>query len=174
MNGHERMYDYKNAPEPWIRETLSKLYNRLVANRQADGGLAAMGSEEAAKRVEEIKKYLDIFETEVPDNPAPEPKQNPQELTVERYRLDLGGVTLERVGQMKGPDRWAIRSSGRCLNKAGRYEMELTPSSRTDGFLARCRFESVKEAMQAWDKGAGISRPDYGQDKGAGPDIEED
>jgi hypothetical protein len=61
----------------------------------------------------------------------------------------LNAITIQRVGQMAGPDKWAVRSNGDCLNTSGEWEWEPMPSSRDDEFLARCRFNSPQEAMAA-------------------------
>lgn len=58
-------------------------------------------------------------------------------------------VRVERARQMQGPALWAVRCFGDCLNKSGGWEFEPMPSSRDDEFLARCRFASMPEAMQA-------------------------
>lgn len=52
---------------------------------------------------------------------------------------------IERVGQMKGDDKFAARLHGNCLNKNGDWEYEPMPSSRDDEFMGRCRFETFKE-----------------------------
>lgn len=48
--------------------------------------------------------------------------------------------------------RWAIRDAGYCMAKDGRWEYEPLPSSRTDAFLKRCRYNSVKDALEVWDR----------------------
>lgn len=48
----------------------------------------------------------------------------------------------------RGGDRWAVRDGrGYVLNGQGHFEYERWPSSRDDGFLARCRF-SRDEAIR--------------------------
>lgn len=66
-------------------------------------------------------------------------------------RDDANPVTLERVGQLDGPDRWAIRWSRYCLTRKGKWEYESMPSSRTKTFFARCRFATAEAALAAWD-----------------------
>jgi hypothetical protein len=58
-------------------------------------------------------------------------------------------VAIDRVRQIKGEDLWAVRRSGGCLNKDGEWEYEPMPSSRDDEFLARCRFATAREAIDA-------------------------
>lgn len=62
------------------------------------------------------------------------------------------GVTLDRCGQIEGPDLWAIRRPGACLNRKGEWEIEPKPSSRTKAFFKRCRFASPEAALDVWDK----------------------
>ena len=59
-----------------------------------------------------------------------------------------GGASIEKVAS----SRWAVRHLGECLNKNGEYEPEPQPSSRDDGFLDRCRFDSPEDAYMAWDR----------------------
>lgn len=58
--------------------------------------------------------------------------------------------TIEKCVQRNGTVLWAVRDAGYVLNKAGEWEYEPLPSSRTDAFFSRCRFRSKEEAMQAW------------------------
>lgn len=48
--------------------------------------------------------------------------------------------------------KWAVRKHGSCLDKNGEWEYEPMPSSRTDEFYARCRFESLQDAVNAYNK----------------------
>lgn len=81
------------------------------------------------------------------DNPTPAP------LVVNEYQLEGGGrfdaddITLRRMPQRKGADKWAIYNRGAVLSKDGDWEYEPTPSSRTDEYLQRCRFDSMQEAL---------------------------
>lgn len=51
-----------------------------------------------------------------------------------------------RSGQ--GPIQWAVTNgAGDCLNKRGHWEHEPQPSSRTDAFLRRTRWESFHDAL---------------------------
>ena len=67
--------------------------------------------------------------------------------TVVKYSLP-NGASIEKVAS----SRWAVRHLGECLNKNGEYEPEPQPSSRDDGFLDRCRFDSPEDAYMALDR----------------------
>ena len=82
-------------------------------------------------------------------NPAPV-----ENLKVLVYELDFWSysidVRLECVQQIDGPDLWAIREKGCCLNKQGEWEIEPIPSSRTSTFYKRCRWKSAEAALKFW------------------------
>lgn len=64
------------------------------------------------------------------------------------------GICIE-VADFKSDDsmRFAVRRiDGCCLNKEGGWEDEPLPSSRDEGFLHRCRWDSFSEAAQAIDR----------------------
>jgi len=67
-------------------------------------------------------------------------------------------VTLNLRRGDHGAKRWAISEMGYVLNKKGRWEMEPIPSSRTDAFYRRCRFDTAEEALAFWRKGKHTSR----------------
>lgn len=71
-------------------------------------------------------------------------------LQVRSYKVDRE-INIERCGQIEGPDKWAVRKPGACLNKRGEWEWEPLPSSRDDEFLERCRFATAVEAYAAID-----------------------
>lgn len=72
----------------------------------------------------------------------------------ERSEDGLVDVRLERCRQANGPDRWAIREWRFVLNKQGQWEREPDkPAGRNAEFLARCRFDTVREALGFWNKG---------------------
>jgi hypothetical protein len=58
-------------------------------------------------------------------------------------------VKVQRSRQLDGSEKWAVRKLGECLNKQGEWEWEPMPSSRDDEFIARCRFDSAQEAIDA-------------------------
>lgn len=49
----------------------------------------------------------------------------------------------------QGPVLWAVKRRGDCLSKSGKLEWEPQPSSRTEAFIKRCRWESFDEALAA-------------------------
>lgn len=49
-------------------------------------------------------------------------------------------------------ERWAVRRGENvCLNRHGEWEYEPSPSNRDDEFYDRCRFESIDDAVSAYD-----------------------
>lgn len=58
-------------------------------------------------------------------------------------------VRIQRARQMEGPDKWKVERDGSVLNKSGDWEYEPLPSSRSDEFLARCRYDTAQEAIRA-------------------------
>jgi hypothetical protein len=79
-----------------------------------------------------------------------------QDLQINRYQLREGEFKydepfiLERVGQLAGPDKWAIRHRGRCLDKAGNWDLELLPSNRDKEYIKNNRWDSAEEALSFW------------------------
>jgi len=61
-------------------------------------------------------------------------------------------VTIRRMGQISGPDKFSVNFRSLCLNKNSEWEFEPIPSSRDDEFLERCRFDSFEEAVLALEK----------------------
>jgi hypothetical protein len=59
-----------------------------------------------------------------------------------------GPVVIDTCKQINHTTLYAVRQLGCCLNSDGEWEREPIPSSRTDEFLARCRYET-------WEKAAG-------------------
>jgi hypothetical protein len=76
------------------------------------------------------------------------------ELVISSYRIPgtglLSPVHLERCERPEGDARWAIRHAGCCLNRKAEWEFEPIPSSRTDAFFARCRYDTIEEALAVW------------------------
>lgn len=46
------------------------------------------------------------------------------------------------------PSQWAIREMQMVMTKDGEWEWEPSPSNRDDDFLARTRFDTVKDAAE--------------------------
>lgn len=66
--------------------------------------------------------------------------------------LTASAVRLEEVEQQGGAARYAIRQGGNCLGNDGQWELEPQPSSRDAEFLTRCRFETIGQALAAWQR----------------------
>ncbi|HUS92188.1 MAG TPA: hypothetical protein VM695_10085 [Phycisphaerae bacterium] len=64
-------------------------------------------------------------------------------------KLRRDDVTLHRLGQIEGPDLYAVRNRGWCLARNGEWEWEPIPSSRDEAFMKRCRFPSFEAALKA-------------------------
>lgn len=54
---------------------------------------------------------------------------------------NLYEITVEERGQLDGTTLWAACRMGRCLNRRGRWDYEMQPSSRTDRWIAGHRFD---------------------------------
>lgn len=54
--------------------------------------------------------------------------------------------------------KWTILQGGACFNKQGKWEYEPMPSSRTDEFIERTRWNSAQEALDFWVRAEGRSR----------------
>jgi hypothetical protein len=65
------------------------------------------------------------------------------------YGRDEDVLTIDRIRQGNGNDRFAVRHGRVCLNHKGEMEYEPQPSSRSDEFLTRCRFDTFEEAVAA-------------------------
>jgi hypothetical protein len=52
-------------------------------------------------------------------------------------------------------EKWAVRYGQCCLNKDSEWEREPSPSYRTAKFCARCRFDSLGDAIAAFNKRRG-------------------
>lgn len=78
-------------------------------------------------------------------------------VAVQSYALE-DGCTIERCVQRKDPNSlrppvlWAVRSTFGVLSREGEFEYEPLPSSRSEDFLQRCRFDSAQEAFDAWQR----------------------
>jgi len=80
---------------------------------------------------------------------------NKIELPVLRYDAG-GGVTIDAVKRRDQPALWAVRWQGDCLSCDGEWEWEPSPSNREDEWLARFRYATAADALDAlrkWDHG---------------------
>ncbi len=78
------------------------------------------------------------------------------ELEIASYQIFgtglLDRVVIDLVGNPENVVRWAIRQAGFCLNRKGDWEYEPIPSSRTEAFFKRCRFNTLEDAVAAWKR----------------------
>jgi hypothetical protein len=58
-------------------------------------------------------------------------------------------VQIQAAKQIDGSTLWAVRRNGTVLAKDSSWEFEPMPSSRDDEFLARCRYATPREALDA-------------------------
>ena len=70
-------------------------------------------------------------------------------LDVEVSAYTVRSTKVERVAQMDGTYKWAVRRNALALNKQGEWEYEPLPSRRDYAFLERCRFHTAKAAIDA-------------------------
>ena len=61
-------------------------------------------------------------------------------------------IRIDTALQLKGPAKFAVRSSSSCLCHDGEWEWEPNPSSRDAEFLARARYDTLAEAFEAAKK----------------------
>ena len=77
-----------------------------------------------------------------------------ERLKIHSYILDgnqLPRVMLVRCEQRNGTIKWAIRKGDNlCFDKNGQWEYEPSPSSRTLGFIERCRWDTIENAVNLW------------------------
>lgn len=71
--------------------------------------------------------------------------------TIDSYVVPLNGFEykVQRVHQTDGNYLWKAMHGSNCLSKSGEFEYEPLPSSRDDAFLARCRFATAVDAIDA-------------------------
>lgn len=79
---------------------------------------------------------------------------------IESYSLPDAGLDIIRAEQRTGPAKWKVSNGGYCLTKTGDWEFEPIPSNRTDDFIARCRFDTDHEAIDAAIKSSNTRRQD--------------
>jgi len=49
-------------------------------------------------------------------------------------------------------EKWAVRWFSSCLNSNAEWELEPIPSSRDDAFYTRCRFETLEQAVETYNR----------------------
>ncbi len=62
-------------------------------------------------------------------------------------RPGISQVRVERRNGVDHPESWAIVSMGDNLTRAGYWEWERSPSSRSEEFLEQARWSSAREAI---------------------------
>lgn len=60
-------------------------------------------------------------------------------------------VTIEARNQSADARLWTVCKDGHCLNDFDEFEYEPRPSSRTDAFIERTRFDSLESAFKAFE-----------------------
>lgn len=58
-------------------------------------------------------------------------------------------IIRRHVSPFYAGERFAVHRLGDVLNKRGQWEHEPLPSSRTQAFYKRCRFDTFEEAVSA-------------------------
>jgi hypothetical protein len=67
---------------------------------------------------------------------------------------DVELVCLECMGtgQVEMETTFKLCWHGRCLTNAAGWEYEPMPSSRDDAFYLRCRFDTLEQAVETWNR----------------------
>jgi len=65
-------------------------------------------------------------------------------------RFELDDCTIEARQQIDGSKKWVIKTGNYLLGKGGEFIYELSPSSRTEEFVANTRFGSPDECYEFW------------------------
>jgi hypothetical protein len=63
-----------------------------------------------------------------------------------RRRQPMGHIRSLKVA-FRAANAWAIVDDRNVLNRDGEWEYEPFPSARDDGFFARCRWPTAREAI---------------------------
>jgi hypothetical protein len=75
--------------------------------------------------------------------------------------MELPQVTFHRMNSPSyAGEKWAVRQLSHCLNRDGEWEYQPQPSSRDDAFYARCRFDSLEQALATFDSANKKTGPD--------------
>lgn len=63
---------------------------------------------------------------------------------------DIGrDIYITSKPQINGDILWVVEMDGMVLTKKGKYEYEVNPSSRTDKYIKKTRFDSKEDAYDA-------------------------
>ena len=74
---------------------------------------------------------------------------------IESEYRDTGTLSCVEFCRMVSPfyegEKWSVREGCFCLNRSFNMEHEPMPSRRTVDFYSRCRFDSIDEAIRAYN-----------------------
>jgi hypothetical protein len=59
-------------------------------------------------------------------------------------------IVIEARDQIDGSRKWVLKMHELVFGKDGKFHYELSPSSRTDKFIEKTRFDSVNECYSFW------------------------
>lgn len=59
-------------------------------------------------------------------------------------------------------EKWAVRRRGSCLSKTGEWSWEPRPSERDETFYCGYRFDTLAEAVDAYNRSANVAREPRG------------
>lgn len=124
-------------PRPGFNALRDKMLNHVTLHRDA--------------KPEDLAHGLANIGLEVLSAALAAPKADgwQQELEVDSYTYDARGhaFNIMQAQQRDGSTRWKVSDGIAVLNIHGEWEFEPSPSTRDDGFLARCRFDSPQSAL---------------------------
>ena len=160
-------YGFDDRPPKDAAAELRRLHAEVEALRAAQGEQKPAGARyrRIGRHVAEIAKRLgrpdDSAEGELEyiqrlsysqglEDASPVATHGEQDaLDVEVSAYTVRSTKVERVAQMDGTYKWAVRRNALALNKQGEWEYEPLPSRRDYAFLERCRFHTAKAAIDA-------------------------
>lgn len=70
-------------------------------------------------------------------------------------------VVIDRMHQMDGTYKWAIRDGRYCFSKKGEWEFESMPSSRPEDWVETHRFDTLEEAAKVSKQAAQVKIDGY-------------
>ncbi len=87
---------------------------------------------------------------------------SPVPVSYEVLRIDgRAEVVIDRMGQMDGTHKWAIRDGRMCFSKKGEWEHESMPSNRPDNWVDTHRFDTFGEASAMAQAAAKVKIDQY-------------